>query len=193
MSHSPEQFDGPADLLKRYEEGLRHKISARLREGTKLKPRLDVEEVFSEVAKRVVQRWPQRSESPLPPREWLFRIGDDVIAERLRHELRDKRSPDHEQAWPDGSSQEIALGLIDSLTTPSQRLDHKEELEKLYLALQSLPERDRRVIHLREIEGLSFPEIGETLSITPDSARKRHTRALQRLTEAFESTDGPNQ
>ena len=62
---------------------------------------------------------------------------------------------------------------------------HEKE-EFLDLALSLLSPDDRRILELRELKQMSFPEIGEELDISPDTARMRHKRARPRLIETIE-------
>ena len=48
-------------------------------------------------------------------------------------------------------------------------------------ALAQLESDDREVIVLRNIEQLEWSEVGARLGRSPEAARKRWTRALQRL------------
>jgi RNA polymerase sigma factor (sigma-70 family) len=61
---------------------------------------------------------------------------------------------------------------------------HAELIHLLKSTLERLPERERRVIRLREFEGRDYAEIA-TLTGLPsaDAARKQHGRAIERLRE----------
>lgn len=54
-------------------------------------------------------------------------------------------------------------------------------LEAMEMALSELPPRQRAVWMLREIEGMTFPQIGAVLSLSPDGARGHHHRARATL------------
>jgi RNA polymerase sigma-70 factor (ECF subfamily) len=54
-------------------------------------------------------------------------------------------------------------------------------LEAMEMALRELPPRQRAVWMLREIEGMTFPQIGTVLSLSPDGARGHHHRARATL------------
>jgi RNA polymerase sigma factor (sigma-70 family) len=57
-----------------------------------------------------------------------------------------------------------------------------ERLEPLLdEVLELLPEKDREAVLLHFFEGLSFVDVGQSLSIGPDAARMRVNRALERL------------
>lgn len=56
--------------------------------------------------------------------------------------------------------------------------------------LAALPEADRDILTLRYWEALSLHECAERLSITPSSARSRHSRALARLRARLDERTG---
>jgi RNA polymerase sigma factor (sigma-70 family) len=60
-----------------------------------------------------------------------------------------------------------------------------ELLGQLDEALSRLTEADRRVLVLRFYEKRSFPEIGQVLGTTDESARKRVTRSVEKLRAIF--------
>ena len=44
-----------------------------------------------------------------------------------------------------------------------------------------MADADREVLLMRDLEGLSYQEVGQVLGIDPATARKRHARALVRF------------
>ena len=59
-----------------------------------------------------------------------------------------------------------------------------EELQKL---LSRLPEKHRRILVMRELEGMTYEEIGDVLRIRPGTVRSRLNRARAGLLRAAES------
>jgi RNA polymerase sigma-70 factor, ECF subfamily len=55
------------------------------------------------------------------------------------------------------------------------------ETEKLEWALRQLPLEQREVIVLKALEGLTFPEIGQALGVSPNTAASRYRYALEKL------------
>ena len=70
-----------------------------------------------------------------------------------------------------------------SVTRPDVAAEQNELKAWMRLALELLEPDDRRVILLREFEGLGFAEIGERLGIGETGARMRFTRAIPRLAD----------
>lgn len=65
--------------------------------------------------------------------------------------------------------------------TPSQHAMADEESSLLAAAMGRLPEEYRRVIELRNREGLSFADIGQRLNRSADAARMLWSRAFEAL------------
>lgn len=58
--------------------------------------------------------------------------------------------------------------IRETVTQPDERFDLREAIEK---SLQSLPEVQRAILQLRDVEGYSYAEIGETLSISDNQVQ----------------------
>lgn len=103
---------------------------------------------------------------------WLFRIAMN----RLRDEMRRRKR----HARPMEISTLVALGS--SVEDSHETLD-QEQVSALTAALSDLSEKDREVIDLRHMGGMSFREIAELLSEPVGTLLARHHRALQKLRE----------
>jgi RNA polymerase sigma-70 factor (ECF subfamily) len=64
---------------------------------------------------------------------------------------------------------------------PEAAMDQKERLEKVLAAIKSLPERQREILILRTVEGLSYEEIGERTGMNYLTLRVLLSRARQTL------------
>jgi len=78
---------------------------------------------------------------------------------------------------------------VDPQPTPSTELLANETREKLVAGLSRLPENYRSVISLRNLELLTYVEIGEQIGCSADAARKLWDRAIRRLSRELESWD----
>jgi RNA polymerase sigma-70 factor (ECF subfamily) len=65
--------------------------------------------------------------------------------------------------------------------SPDRALARKELAAKLWTALDHLPFDQRTVIVLREIDGLSYDEIADSLAVAIGTVKSRLTRARQTL------------
>lgn len=69
---------------------------------------------------------------------------------------------------------------------PAEQVERNEEYRHIRLALERISERDRDLLWLREVEGLTYGEIGGRLGAAVGSVRVACHRARQRLGEAYE-------
>ena len=102
---------------------------------------------------------------------WLHQTALNKSREWLREELRRRR---REQV---AVNLELAGKEGDSVWTPLVPL--------LDEALLELRERDRAAVILHFMEGQTFHEVGSTLGVGEDAARKRVNRCLDQLTNFF--------
>ena len=65
--------------------------------------------------------------------------------------------------------------------SPSRAAVRDEHAHALAEALETLREDQRRVIELRELDGLPFEDVGAVLGRSAEAARKLHMRALLQL------------
>lgn len=97
---------------------------------------------------------------------WLYRQACRRAANHVRSESRRKR---RESAAMESLAISTAPEVAESLTA---------ELDN---ALLALPAEDRDALILRFFEGKEFKSLGSTLGLSEEAARKRVTRALERL------------
>lgn len=75
----------------------------------------------------------------------------------------------------------LQLGELNFYKSGEKSLIEKEELEKIYTAIDSLPENYKEVIELSRFEGLKNKEIAEKLGIPLRTVETRLFRALSTL------------
>jgi len=109
---------------------------------------------------------------PLKP--WLLRI----VANRA-YDLREARSVRTTQALDEG--------LVGHAAGPEQELENAELGERLRAALRQLPEQQRVIVELFEIEGMNSAEISEGLGIPRGTVRWTLHQARKVLREAMET------
>ena len=66
---------------------------------------------------------------------------------------------------------------------PLDSMLREEELQHLDAALQQLPADQRAIVALRELEGMTYAEIGEVLDIPVGTVTSRLVRGRERLAE----------
>jgi RNA polymerase sigma-70 factor (ECF subfamily) len=156
-----------------------------------LTPRLDADDLFSEVFLEARRKWARfRAEGTLTPYAWLYRITRDCLIAAWRRENRPCRAPDREMPWPDHSSVQLGLGLVGSDTSPSEAVARADLRERMRQALQLLRPRDQEILWMRHYDDLSFPEAGAVLGISEDAVTLRYVRALRRLKDLWQRLHG---
>lgn len=118
---------------------------------------------------------------------WLRGILRYNVADIHRLYSTEKRQASREIAWDDVPWDERPK---DPAESPSRQVQAREQDEQLEKALQQLPEHYRQVIRMYSMERLSFVQIAEKLSSTPDAVRKLWGRAVEELAKHLVSSDG---
>ena len=107
---------------------------------------------------------------------WLYRIAINTAKNYLV--ARGRRMPSVDIDAQEAEQFEGAEGLKE-YATPEQ-LALKDEIEKtIFSAMEQLPDDLRTAITLREIEGLSYEEIAETMDCPIGTVRSRIFRARE--------------
>ena len=181
-----------ASLGRMFEE-FRPRLSAMLerRIDPSLAHRIDPDDVLNEAFIAARSRWPiaaaqMQSETPgLTPSSmqyaWLYRLVLDTLIEIYRRHTRHKRDLRRDLPWPDESSIQLGLGLINQGTSPSVAVMRKDLQEHVRKVVSLLKESDREILWMRHNDQLSFREIAIVLSITENAGTVRYARALVRL------------
>ena len=108
-------------------------------------------------------------------RTFVFRIAHN---RGLTHVWR--RRPPHEPLEDIGESEQP----IDPRPHPEEQVAHKDQRERLMLAIQSLSLSHRQMIALM-LEGLSHAEMSEVVGITENNVAVRLNRARKALKDAM--------
>ncbi|HEV2146618.1 MAG TPA: sigma-70 family RNA polymerase sigma factor [Longimicrobiaceae bacterium] len=125
----------------------------------------------ADAAQEAFVRMVERPPRPGEVRAWLFRVGTNAALESARTRTRRLRLLD---ARPERAP------MGDAPPTPDEALDREERRRRVQTALATLPERDRRILLMRE-EGFSHREIAEAVGTTTGSVGTMIARALDRL------------
>ena len=79
--------------------------------------------------------------------------------------------------------------LDETSSTPSERMIQKDKLDIVRNIINELPEKQRSCLQLRDIEGKSYKEIADILSITEDQVKVNIFRARQTVKQRFQQFD----
>ncbi|MDR3390782.1 MAG: RNA polymerase sigma factor RpoE [Sulfuriferula sp.] len=121
---------------------------------------------------------------------WLYRIGINTAKNYLMS--RGRRAPTTtEYDAEEAEGFEDATGLQD-LNTPENELLSKEVAQVVNDAMAALPEDLRTAISLREMEGLSYEEIAETMGCPIGTVRSRIFRAREAIAQKLRPILGTN-
>ena len=73
--------------------------------------------------------------------------------------------------------------------TPEERLEQNDRLQIVKRLIDSLPEKQRTAMQLRDIEGKSYKEIAEIMGINEQQVKTNIFRARQQIKQKFTETD----
>ena len=109
---------------------------------------------------------------------WIYRIGvnvcKDMLAKRAKRGELSLELPDEEE---DYRTAEVADRRYD----PEAIVEQADLRESLAEAIGQLPQQQREMIVLRDIQGLSYEEIGQVLSLEAGTVKSRLSRARENL------------
>ena len=119
------------------------------------------EDIAAEAMVRTFAKWNQVQD--LPYRDaWVLRVTTNLALDRLRRR-QPRQVPPLQDEFEDAAAQRMTLAA----------------------ALRQLPRRQREVIALRYLAGLSERDVGEALGIGGGTVKTHVSRALLRLREAL--------
>ena len=75
------------------------------------------------------------------------------------------------------------MEIGDGSETPETELEKKERIKLIQKAIDSLPVKQKIVIILSDIQGLSYDEIGQITGMKPGTVKSRLSRARLGLRE----------
>ncbi len=109
---------------------------------------------------------------------WLYRIVSNVCLDYKRKQI---RRPSSSLTVEDDDGETLQLAIADESQSPERLLEQKLTREAVRRGLQELPEEQRHILLLREIQGLSYEEIGEAMDLEAGTVKSRIFRARKKL------------
>lgn len=184
-------MDPTSQLLQRWrdgdEQGL-HEVLAlhlpavleivRTKLGRELRQKLESDDLVQDAIVEFLRYGPA-----MPPvgaehfRGLLVRIVSHQICDRSKWFQAARRRMGRERTLGSTTQATIPAAGLD----PAQLAERADLTTRLRLSLELLPERDRRVLVLRDWQGLSFAEVGQDLGVGEEAARGAWRRAVARL------------
>lgn len=157
------------ELMTRYEKQVYHQALRLLANPE------DAADVTQEVFLKVWRSLPSfQGDSSFAT--WLYKLTDNAAIDLLRREKKrrgDASLDDEEYQWD--------ATLADPDSSPERKLERQELQRAVADGLKKLSEEHRRVLVLREINGLSYEDIGHILDISPGTVKSRIARARMAL------------
>ncbi len=160
---APAALVTPLEALPQHEAWLRTSLFARL--GN----REEVDEVMQEVAVAAANQ-AAKSEPVHDVGPWLYRVAMRQMMQ-LRRKAGRRRKLLH-RAW-ELAPRDPASGE----RTPIEFLVSQERQQEVRRALEEMEERDRQLLLLKYVEGLSYGQIAQRLGVTAGAVQSRLHRA----------------
>ncbi|MEO5603692.1 MAG: RNA polymerase sigma factor [Cyclobacteriaceae bacterium] len=109
---------------------------------------------------------------------WCMRITKNLSLDRIRV-ITGKQTQSMEGTF------DIRLETL----SPHESTEVNERMQKITLMIAALPEKQRQVIHLRDVEGYSYNEISEILEIDINQVKVNLFRARNAVREKMTKID----
>lgn len=162
----------------------------RWRSAPALAARRDPEDILQAAFLRARQRWDDFGRSGMAFYPWLCRIVLDCLFDDHDFHARRQRDYRSEQAWPDQSSLQEALGLHAPGTSPSVLLGRKELRERIDFVLGLLSPEHQEIMVLVHFAELSKGQAADVLGVEAGTARQRYARARAKFREIWKDHFG---
>jgi len=135
------------------------------------------QEVFISVLRRL-----RDTERPIAFKPWIYQIAKNACIDELRRARRSHEVPFDQEGEPDGGADDLF-----SITPGADvAVECKQQLDDLRGAFRGVSELHHRILVLRELEGLSYGEIGTRLGMSRPVVESTLFRARRRLAEEYE-------
>ena len=137
------------------------------------------EDITQDVFMSALRRM-RATETPIAFKPWVYEIAKNACIDAFR---RTKRGEEISYDADDGSER---LHLVSKGPTPEAAVDTRMSLDHLRGAFGGLSEAHHQILVMRELEGLSYRQIGERLGMSRPSVESTLFRARRRLSEEYE-------
>lgn len=117
---------------------------------------------------------------------WLYRICKNTVYDYIRKNSREKSIPISELSSGDENDREYEIADDSGKYDPERTFLKNETSEIVNEAISSLSEEHRSIIVMRDIEGYSYSEIAEILSLEEGTVKSRISRARGALKKKLE-------
>jgi RNA polymerase sigma factor (sigma-70 family) len=140
------------------------------------------EDVTQEVFVSALRRM-RETERPIAFKPWVYEIAKNACIDQFR---RSKRAEEVSLEADEGFAPNDYLRLTGSDPAPHDAVAAKQELNDLCGAFGGLSDTHHEILVLRELEGLSYREIGDRMGMSRPAVESTLFRARRRLTEEYD-------
>ena len=140
------------------------------------------EDVTQEVFVSALRRM-RATERPIAFKPWAYEIAKNACIDQFR---RSKRAEEVSIDADDGLAPADYGRLVSHEPVPDAALVAKQQLDDLCGAFGGLSEAHHEILVLRELEGLSYKQIGEKMGMSRPAVESTLFRARRRLTEEYD-------
>ena len=164
-------------LYARYRERIHAFILSKVRDHGRAE---DLgQEVFMSALRQL-----RATKAPIVFKPWLYTIAKNACIDEFRRGARGREIPiESDEQLANGASGER---LVSAVPTPVSAIEAKQSLADLRGAFGGLTESQHRLLVMRELEGLSYEEIGTRLGMSKQMVESGLFRARRKLSEEYE-------
>jgi RNA polymerase sigma factor (sigma-70 family) len=123
----------------------------------------------------------RETERPISFKPWIYEIARNACIDEFRR----SRRASEVSLDVDGESSAVELQLASPDPTPDVVAEARQKISDLRGAFGGLSENHHRILVMRELEGLSYSEIGERLGMSRAMVESTLFRARKRLNQEF--------
>ncbi|MCB0523835.1 MAG: RNA polymerase sigma factor [Saprospiraceae bacterium] len=132
----------------------------------------EAEDVVQEVMEKVWKTAPEQSAAVLNWEAWCMTLTRNRSLDKARSQTIRRTAPLDAVQESTGNT-----------ASPAKEAENRDMAERVKMFMKELPEKHRLVMHLRDIEELTYEEIADCLSITLDQVKVNLHRARKAIRE----------
>ena len=140
------------------------------------------EDVTQEVFVSALRRM-RATERPIAFKPWVYEIAKNACIDQFR---RSKRAEEISFDADEGLAPSDYGRLVSPEPVPDAAFAAKQQLDHMVGAFGGLSEAHHQILVLRELEGLSYREIGERMGMSRPAVESTLFRARRRLSEEYD-------
>jgi RNA polymerase sigma-70 factor (ECF subfamily) len=109
---------------------------------------------------------------------WMYRLTYNLCIDFIRKK---QRTPSSSLTYLDDDGEAIELEVPDFRYSPENEAERRELREEIAGGINRLPVKHSQILVMREITGMSYYDIADTLGISEGTVKSRLSRARQGL------------